>query len=199
MEEKVIIKSEHYNFKNVRNVFLIIGGIMLVLGLLLHTFGYTRRMSIFQDMMNGFDFASGALMDIGLVIIIIFAFVSWWIASYQLTVTDKRVYGKTSFGRSVNLPLDSISAVAAGYFKGIAVATSSGKIVFGLIKNRDEVHDAITSLLIERQGKQAKATEAKREMPQSDADELKKFKDLLNSGIITQEEFDAKKKQLLGL
>ena len=33
----------------------------------------------------------------------------------------------------------------------------------------------------------------------SSADELKKYKDLLDSGIITQEEFDAKKKQLLGL
>ena len=30
-------------------------------------------------------------------------------------------------------------------------------------------------------------------------DEVKKFKELLDSGIITQEEFDAKKKQLLGL
>ena len=33
----------------------------------------------------------------------------------------------------------------------------------------------------------------------SAADELKKFKELLDCGIITQEEFDAKKKQLLGL
>ena len=32
----------------------------------------------------------------------------------------------------------------------------------------------------------------------SDADELKKYKELLDQGIITQEEFDAKKKQLLG-
>ncbi|MDO4744896.1 MAG: SHOCT domain-containing protein, partial [Clostridia bacterium] len=31
------------------------------------------------------------------------------------------------------------------------------------------------------------------------ADELKKFKELLDMDIITQEEFDAKKKQLLGL
>ncbi len=30
-------------------------------------------------------------------------------------------------------------------------------------------------------------------------DEIKKFKELLDNGIITQEEFDAKKKQLLGL
>ena len=33
----------------------------------------------------------------------------------------------------------------------------------------------------------------------STADELKKFKELLDMGVITQEEFDTKKKQLLGL
>ena len=33
----------------------------------------------------------------------------------------------------------------------------------------------------------------------SSADELKKYKDLLEAGILSQEEFDAKKKQLLGL
>lgn len=33
----------------------------------------------------------------------------------------------------------------------------------------------------------------------SPADELKKYKELMDMGIITQEEFDAKKKQLLGL
>ena len=36
--------------------------------------------------------------------------------------------------------------------------------------------------------------------PQStSADELKKYKELLDTGVISQEEFDAKKKQLLGL
>lgn len=33
----------------------------------------------------------------------------------------------------------------------------------------------------------------------SQADELQKFKDLLDNGVITQEEFDTKKKQILGL
>ena len=36
-------------------------------------------------------------------------------------------------------------------------------------------------------------------MPKSNADELEKYNELLSKGIITQEEFDAKKKQLLGL
>ncbi|MBR4858114.1 MAG: SHOCT domain-containing protein [Clostridia bacterium] len=33
----------------------------------------------------------------------------------------------------------------------------------------------------------------------TNADELKKYKDLLDSGAISQEEFEAKKKELLGL
>lgn len=46
-----------------------------------------------------------------------------------------------------------------------------------------------------------KQESAEKAMPAqlSSADELKKFKGLLDEGIITQEEFDAKKKQLLGL
>jgi hypothetical protein len=35
--------------------------------------------------------------------------------------------------------------------------------------------------------------------PISAADELKKFKELFDMGVITQEEFDIKKKQLLGI
>jgi hypothetical protein len=35
--------------------------------------------------------------------------------------------------------------------------------------------------------------------PLSDADELKKFADLRDAGIITEEEFNAKKKQILGI
>ena len=33
----------------------------------------------------------------------------------------------------------------------------------------------------------------------TDADEIKKYKELLDQGAITQEEYDAKKKQILGL
>ena len=42
-------------------------------------------------------------------------------------------------------------------------------------------------------------TQQNKQSTVSSADELKKFKELLDMGIITQEEFDAKKKQLLGL
>ena len=115
----------------------------------------------------------------------------------ELTVTDKRVYGITTFGKRVDLPFDSISAVSMSIFKGIAIGTSSGRIVFKGIGNRDDLYATINKLLIERQ-KNA-AGNKHHEEATSTPDELKKYKDLLDSGIITQEEFDAKKKQLLGL
>ena len=135
----------------------------------------------------------------------------WALSSYSITVTNKRVFGKTKFGKRVDLPIDSISAIAMSAFKGIAVATSSGKIKFGFIKNRDEIHKVISNLLIERQKSSKNETTKTGYQPASvspinkpaasvnGTEEIKKYKELLDSGIITQEEFDAKKKQLLGL
>jgi len=125
-----------------------------------------------------------------------------WFAPTSLTVTDKRVYGKAAFGKRVDLPLDKISAVGTGLFKTVAVSTSSGAIKFSMVANNNEIHTEISKLLLERQDVSAtKAASATPVNPiaSSNADEIKKYKELLDSGIITQEEFDAKKKQLLGL
>ena len=123
-----------------------------------------------------------------------------WLRCYELTVTDKRIFGKLAWGKRVDLPIDSVSAVGIGIFKSITVSTSSGRIGFSAIKNRNEIHEVVSQLLVDRQ-KQT-TTPAPSTAPASsvsNADELKKYKELLDSGIITQEEFDAKKKQLLGL
>ncbi len=114
----------------------------------------------------------------------------------QIIVTDKRVYGKAAFGKRVDLPLDSISAIAMSKLKivkGIAVSTASGKIAFTGIRNREDIYETIVELLIRRQDKPSA-------LPLPDpAGDLKKFKELLDNGIITQEEFDVKKKQILEL
>lgn len=52
---------------------------------------------------------------------------------------------------------------------------------------------------IENRRKEIKSKASMPIQQQSTADEIAKFKQLCDSGIITQEEFDAKKKQLLGL
>lgn len=110
----------------------------------------------------------------------------------HIVVSDKRVYGESVFGRKVDLPIDSISAIGKKRFTGIGVATSAGKIVFFGFKNRDEIYETVSNLLVKRQSSnQAMNTS------QSSADELSKYKKLLDDGVISQEEFDAKKKQLL--
>lgn len=119
---------------------------------------------------------------------------------YEMVVTNKRVYGKVLFGKRVDIPNDSISAVSTiSVLKGVAVASSSGRISFLLVKNANEIYDEINHILIERQNETQKPTEVKQETSQNNIDDLKKYKELLDQGVISQEEFDAKKKQLLGL
>ena len=143
------------------------------------------------------DFWEFPYVYIGLsfwVVAICFLFTFLMMKKMQITITDKRVCGKTYFGRSVDLPMDSISAVGSSWFNGIAVSTSSGKVSFLFIENSKGIRELLCQLLIDRQGKPQSVIPDK-----SNADELKKYKELLDSGIITQEEFDAKKKQLLNL
>ena len=191
MEEKIICKSETYNgfFK----LMCIIGGICVALYFLicLGTIPYYLiGNGLFPYLIATAIFAGFAI--VGYIVNSCFA-------NVQLTISDKRVYGSTFWGKRVDLPIDSVSAVGMGIFKSISIATSSGSISFSGVLNRDEMHESISKLLIDRQGKQTTTTTIKQELPQSNADELKKYKDLLDSGVITQEEFDAKKKQLLGL
>lgn len=111
-----------------------------------------------------------------------------------MIVTDKRIYGTTYFGKRVDIPLDSVSAIAVKYHHVVSASSSSGKISFALIENSDEIHKCISDLLIARQAqKQAPMMQS-----MTNADELKKYKELLDNGVITLEEFDRKKKQLLG-
>ena len=134
-------------------------------------------------------------------IILFFLFVN----SHELTVTNMRIYGKSAWGKRVDIPQNSITAISTSkLLRGITASSASGYIKFLLIKNTEEIYQTLNELLIERQKKSFVEQPAvyiphpTAVTTQSDADELKKFKELLDAGIITQEEFDTKKKQILG-
>lgn len=130
----------------------------------------------------------------GILLTIVIGVFIFALNSCSMVITDKRVYGKATFGHQVDLPLDMISAASTGPFKSVGVSTASGRISFWLLENKNELYSAITNLLLERQKGKTIVTE------KSDSvEEIKKFKELLDSGIITQEEFDKKKQQLLSL
>ena len=207
-KEKTIIEGKYYNYR--KNPFVLIPGMLgymaLVtsVGLIIHlVLSEIRYPSFLVRDYGWFEwFKIEILVSIpgfifygGVLFIIIAVAINNKMKKCSLVVTNKRVFGIASFGKRVDLPINQISSVGLGFADSIAVATSSGKIKFLLLENKNEIHRAISDLLISLQKTESKTIEVK----SSNADELKKYKELLDSGVITQEEFDAKKKQLLGL
>ena len=86
------------------------------------------------------------------VCMLIGSLIYFWLRSYELIITDKRICGKVAWGKRVDLPVDYVSSISTTLIlKGISVSTASGRISFRLIKNMDEIYNVIVNLLIERQ------------------------------------------------
>ncbi len=225
MKEKVIISSERYNVKRIAFTLVLTGVVLFVLFSIISIakevgewdrdistvlefyFSPFHDSDLFSSIFyfglgSSFGFERPVMVYMMIFWIGSFSLISGvvylWLKSYELTITEKRAFGFAAFGRRVDLPIDSITAIGLGWLKSIKITTASGKISFKLIKNRDEMYETISKLIVERQSKEPKPeTIIKQET--SNADELKKYKDLLDSGVITEEEFEQKKKQLLGL
>ncbi len=199
MEEKVLAKSKRIYEKEIKLLAIV----FTVLALLSWCCLIADHTALWEFVWKYIVFRSIVLLygapAVWTFLCVIFLIIYFSMRESELVITDKRVYGKAAFGRQVDLPLDSISAIGTMWFSGLSVASSSGKIAFVGLSNRNELQAAISGLLVNRQSKPAATTTIKQEIPQSNADELKKYKDLLDSGVISQEEFDAKKKQLLGV
>lgn len=182
MEEKVLIRSKRSN-----KVLYILNAIIFALYLLFCMIMYASN--------DGWTTFGDWFFDYIFILIVLLVILNLSLFKSTIVVTDRRIYGTTYFGKRVDLPLDSVSAIAVNYHHVVSASSSSGRISFALIENANDIHNCISELLIQRQTqKQAPAAQST-----SNADELKKYKELLDSGVISQEEFDAKKKQLLGL
>lgn len=152
-----------------------------------------------------FEFAFSDDMDSAIWIVSIAVFVLFVVIAVlvyafyfnqELIVNESGIKGKATIGKEIDISIDRIASVKKSFLKGVIVITNGQeKIKFRLMKNHNEIIEAISK------GINTKSMNAlKREnSSESSADQLKKYKELLDDGIISQEEFDAKKKQLLGL
>ena len=119
----------------------------------------------------------------------------------NITITEKNINGRTLWGKKVVLPVHMVSAYSTSkIFSVLAITTSSGFIKFPCIGNLEEIVNILQQLLNERQ----KRTETQEPMILQEnnfknLDELVKLKTLLDNDIITQEEFNEKKKEILGV
>lgn len=114
----------------------------------------------------------------------------------ELVVTVRRVYGHLARRKAVDIPLEQITSVRPSAFHGVSVTHITGTHSFYCLENQKDILTALAQLLAPPQ------TDASVELSATTdpaIDRLTSLKKLLDSGIITQEEFDAKKKQLLGL
>lgn len=82
--------------------------------------------------------------------------------------------------------------------KKLIIRTKGGDLSFAV-----ELYDELLKLLPEKDAQYISlhqaATQAKQETEKDIPTEIRKYKELLDDGIITEEEFNAKKKQLLGI
>ena len=123
--------------------------------------------------------------------------------NYAYVITNKRLaFGQkgTLYGENFKyINLDNINDITlgTGALMGI-ICVDSLKEVFNVCVDKQQAKNILSH--IQQALDSAKSSSAPPAAPQSSgADEILKYKQLLDSGVITQEEFDAKKKQLLGL
>ena len=142
-------------------------------------------------------FSIEALLSWGGLFLIVSGIVFYKLtAESTMIITKDKVTGKTSWGKEVNIPLDSISAVElTKFYNGIGVSSSAGIIRFMFIKNNKELYNAINELIQNRSNNNSSNKTQKEDVP----NEIRKYKELLDDGLITQKEYDEKKKQLLNL
>ena len=174
MEEKVLIKG-----KKVSPFFSIIVYICLI------TFLFLAEDSLARDLASKFFFGV-------LIVIAILTFGVCFVLSLMvnITVTNKKVFGFTSKYARADIQIENIESVNLVNPYNISLKTSTGEFVylFNGFKNAPELVKIINELILDNN-----------EKSESDLDLLKKYKDLLDSGVITQLEFDAKKKEILKL
>lgn len=118
----------------------------------------------------------------------------------EITVTNEAISGKLPHGKEVYIPLNQITAVNRSSFNGVSITSIGNVSNFHCIENREEVMKAISYLLANpQQNAQPTQNGSAPVANGSEAEQLKRLKDLLDAGVLTQEEFDVKKKQVLGL
>ena len=221
MEQNIVIKGTPQ--KNKPALILLIAGILLVLiSLIVASWAYNevdlymyfgfgisdwfpgwiKYDDSFIDFFFGeffnFDCYYGYLIMLGVVALIVGIIMKSNTEKCEITVTNEAISGKLPHGKEVHIPLNQITAINRSSFNGVSITSIGNVSNFHCIENREEVMKAISYLLANPQQSSAQPTQSA-STNGSEAEQLKRLKDLLDSGGLTQEEFDAKKKQILGL
>ena len=121
-------------------------------------------------------------------------------AKKAMIIDSDRIICKNGKKTAKEFLVKDIKSVEFASKNGLLVRGNGIKYKINLLENAEELKSTIMDSIAALPAESVVATtEIKQEIQPSSADELKKYKELLDMGVISQEEFDAKKKQLLGL
>lgn len=118
-----------------------------------------------------------------------------------LIIEDDRIICKNGKKTVKEFFIRDVNSIDATKLSGLKIRGNSIKYQIKLLDNADEIKSAIMDSL-------SKANEIPQNTPApapvpapqlSNIDELKKYKELLDMGVISEEDFEAKKKQLLNI
>lgn len=106
----------------------------------------------------------------------------------SITVNGNMIICKKISGKSVQFMLNDVKSVETTFLKGLKITGNGIKYRIILVNNNEILKSEIMKLLTNSKNKSVGVSEA---------DELIKFKRLLEEGIISQEEFEKKKADIL--
>lgn len=174
-------------------------GLRTILKVLLALFG----------IVSFFLFLMGFFVDDALLFLFFFPFfpvtvilaiiMRFFSGSTSLTISETKVYG-WALGRFMLpvrffIPIEKIDSIEYGWSIGgktIIVSSANGTFIVFCVKNYDEIVSALMNRIEKINYPTAQETAINIEL-------LKLNKELLEAGAISPEEFEAKKKQVLGL
>ncbi|WP_353096214.1 PH domain-containing protein [Tissierella praeacuta] len=127
--------------------------------------------------------------------------------NFAYAITNKRII----FGQKKLLAGEIVKSISLDFINDVTLETATG---VGLLANGvitfDTMKDTFNVMVNAKQANNIlqkiqgilfdkKKSDSNDNKKASEADEIRKYKDLLDDGIITEEEFDKKKKELLGI
>ena len=122
----------------------------------------------------------------------------------SIEVTNYKVKGTYGLKEEINIPIDSISSVSmnSSFLSAIGFTCAGSSYKMSYIENRKEIFDIVNELISQRATNKSHSNTQIIPEKNTNSDiaiELKKYKSLLDDGLITQEEYETKKKQLLNI
>lgn len=203
MDQNIIIKGTPQENKPAL-ITIIVGEVLLLASLLVAFYVYDNFYDTFWKFFTAeffnFECFFGYMFMLGVVALIVGIIVKFNTEKCEITVTNEAISGKPPHGKEVHIPVNQITAINRSSFNGISITSIGNVSNFHCIENREEVMKAIAYLLTNpQQNTQPVQNGFAPVGNDSEVEQLKRLKDLLDTGVLTQEEFDAKKKQVLGL